>query len=219
MSGTNSLALTQIITGEEPYTLTFSIPLTMDVKTHESHYVSTNNCYLYLFDNDQIVSDYFYRLTNQTYRVEYGTPFSISGEKHILKVALATTFLKIYGPPLTVSYTNLFQFDGNVFGGTSLRIHCNLGVQRAGYKIDIFDTNKNLLKTITGQTDAGVIDKTWDLKTTNGQVRMDDELYAEYFIWHVHNGTNQDASNNIFIPTNPFRCNLLRDKLPQVLHR
>jgi hypothetical protein len=213
MSGTNSLALTQLLTGEEPYALTFSVPLKMEINTFDDNHASTNNCWLHLFDNDKPTGDIFYCLTNHTYAVEYGTPFAPHGSTHVLKAVLVRGYIEISGPPLTVSYTNLFKFDdANLFSGSRMWLHCHLGINQAGYRIDLFDTNKVLLNTITGVTTNGAIDEIWDMKTANGLTRTDDQFNADFYIWHVRNGTNQDMGGNIFIPTNPYHYFLLRDK-------
>jgi hypothetical protein len=210
IGGTNALALTQIITGEEPYMLTFSIPLNYEVMAFEDNYQSTNHCWLGLSDNGRYTEGIICERTNKAYLIRFVSPFAPTGEDHILKIVLVTDFYRIFGPPLTVAYTNLFQLDQNLFGSGGVWLRCHLGVERVGYKINIYDTNRNFLNAITGQTTNGTIDEVWDLKTSNGEVRKDDEFYVSFCIWHLYSGTN--ANDNVAIPTNPCPYNYIRDK-------
>jgi hypothetical protein len=211
MGGTNALALTQIITGEEPYVLTFSIPLNLEIRTWENGFKSTNNCWVDL-SLDGMRSEPFCCRTNNGYRIHFQTPFSYPGQKHVLKMVFSTGGSRIYGPPLTIVYTNLFQFDMNLFRDRGVPLRCNLGVQRVAYKINIYDTNRSLLNVIEGQTTNGLIDEVWDFKASNGTIRTDEEFYADYYIRHLTGGTNGNAEDDLFIPTNPCPMNYLRDK-------
>ena len=214
MSGTNSLALTQIITGEEPYALTFSIPLSLEVITFETSHHSTNPCWLEMEDNGQRGPMPYFQ-TNGGYRIEWGTPFSPRGTKHLLRVVLLDDHNKIYGPPLAVTCTNPFNFGVNLFGRDRMWIHSGLAIKRAGYRIDIYDTNKNLLNSITGRAEAGVIDQTWDLRAADGLVRTDDEFDLNIFLWRIQAATNQEAADDMPIFTNPYPIRFIRGRLGQ----
>jgi hypothetical protein len=212
VGGTNSLALTQIITGEEPYVFTFTIPLNFEVMTFEDSRDSSNHCWLGLSDNGRYSEGIIYRRTNNGYLIRFDSSFAPTGEVHVLKIALVTGFYRIFGPPLTVAYTNLFQLDQNLFGGGGVWLRCHLGVERAGYKINIYDTNRDILNAITGQTTNGTIDEVWDFKTSDGVVRNDDEFYTDFYIWRLHSGANENTNGNVLIPTNPCLYNYIRDK-------
>ena len=217
IGGTNALALSQIITGEEPYVLTFLIPLNLEVKTYENGYKSSNDCWFGVSDNGRFTDGVFSTRSNGNYRIRFQTSFSPRGENHVYKLALVTPFHKLFGPPITVSYTNLFKLDAeNLFGDGGVRFRFNLGVDWVSYKINIYDTNRNLLNLIMGQTTNGTIDELWKFNAMNGETRTDDEFYAEFYISHLRTGTNGDAIDGIFIPTNPCPYNYLRDKSNRV---
>ncbi|MCU0783343.1 MAG: hypothetical protein MUF81_04695, partial [Verrucomicrobia bacterium] len=76
----NPLTLTPVITGEEPFILTYSIPLSGDV--------STNRCMLALLDNGVAAGGYeFIQQSNNTYQVKWNTTFAPNA-LHFLQVEL-----------------------------------------------------------------------------------------------------------------------------------
>ena len=89
------------------------------------------------------------------------------------------------------------QFDpGTESFGSQMWFHGFLHIPSADYKIDIFDTNKTLLKTIAGHTEKGVIDEIWNLKTSDGQTRKDEEFASELFITPTAMDTNGYMKSN-----------------------
>jgi hypothetical protein len=212
IGGTNSLALTLITTGDEPDVFHFFAPLTMQVTAASGEYKSTNEyCQLMINDNGQRTWVYYFQ-TNGGYQIEYIVPFSPRGSTHFLKLELATSFREIYGPPITIRGTNIFKFDDSNIYGNKLRYHCRLGIQHAGYKIEISDTSNVILKTFSNETTNGIVSETWDLKTADGQVRTNDEFNIKFQVWRIYAGTNDDVDNGIYVTTNPVTGNYLRDK-------
>lgn len=190
----NSLVLSPVITGEEPFILTYSIPIDSDVYA--------KRCVLILFDNGQPAHTEFERQPNGTYQVAWNTTFVNNGQ-HILQVKLHLPLNEpdnvsaILGTRRIENVNNMVRFDPNESSFESrARFHGFLAVPSADYKINIYDTNKNLLRTITGHTGKGVIDEVWDLKTTNGQVRTDEEFYSEVFITPTITDTNGLVKSN-----------------------
>jgi hypothetical protein len=201
---TNSLALTSITRAEEPSILTYSIPLSIDV--------SSNRWFLKLMDNGKLAKGYdFIRQTNSTYLVEWNTTFASPGI-HVLRVGLERRFQEaVFGPQRIENVTNLVQFDpgGTSFGGRA----CFSGILRvssANYKIDIYDTNNILLKTITNHTDKGAFDEIWDLKTEDGQVREDASFDAKIYIWPTSANTNNPMTSNAISSSVPYPYHLCR---------
>jgi hypothetical protein len=97
--------------------------------------------------------------------------------------ANANNVLTVFGQSRFENVNNLVQFDpGSTLFGSQANIYGTLQVQSANYEIDIYDTTNNLLRTITGHTTNGIIDEVWDLTTTNGQFREDDEFDAQIYI-------------------------------------
>lgn len=200
LSQDNPLKLPPIITGQEPYILTYSMPLSIDA--------DSNQCVLTLMDNGYPAGGYdFIQQTNGTYLVEWNTTFAANGF-HVLQVELGMPgsnlpkddygnvpkqpVLSVAGQARIENVNNLIQFDPDETPFTSqARYHGTLAVQSADYEIDIYDTNNVLLKTITNHTDSGVIDEVWNLISDSSETRNDDEFDAQIYI------TPSNVSNNL----------------------
>ena len=192
----NPLTLVPVITGQEPYILTYSMPLSVDV--------SSNDCALRLTDNGSDAGAYdFIQQTNGTYMVEWNTTFASNGP-HFLQVGLdmpgfvlakdasgAQPVLSVAGQTRIENINNpiLLDLDDTSFGSQAV-FTGTLTVQSADYEIDIYDTNNTLLNIITNHTDNGVINEVWNLTITNGETRDDEEFDAQLYI------TPSDTSNN-----------------------
>jgi hypothetical protein len=71
-----------------------------------------------------------------------------------------------------------------------------LTIQSADYRIDIYDTNNVLLKTLTNHTDSGGIDEVWNLMPDGSQTARDDqEFYALINITSGNSGTSTATSS------------------------
>ena len=201
----NSMVLVPVITGEEPFLLSYSVPVHTDL--------STNRCVLELIDNGIPVNHEFIRQTNGTYLVFWNTIFASYGS-HILQVCLEkpTNRSKVYGPKRTEIVTNLIRFDpaATSFGSRAC-IDGTLHVPSADYRIDIYDTTNNFLRTIAGHTDEGIIHEIWNLTTTNGQVRNDQEFMAKVYIRpSVASNSNLVGSNAASFSV-PYPLSLFRE--------
>jgi hypothetical protein len=191
-----SLTLTPVITNEEPFVLTYSMPLKLDVATwaYQPSDTSAQGCEMFLDDNGNDAHAYeITRQTNGTYLVKWNTIYESYGP-HTLQIHLFFPGPKphtVEGPKRIEMVTNILQIEpGTESFGSRMWFHAFLHVPSADYRIDIFDTNKALLKTIAGHTERGVIDEIWDLKTTNGQVRQDEEFYSEIYVTPTVTDTN-----------------------------
>jgi hypothetical protein len=196
----NPLTLTPIITGQEPYILTYSMPLSMDL--------SLNQYTLKLLDNGQTAKGYcFIFQTNNTYIVQWNSLFSANGS-HMLQVKLAMqeaaipsndtgdtqAVNEVFGTTSFLTSSNLAQFDPDTsLFGSQAWISGTLTVQSADYKIEIYDTNSILLTIITNHTDSGVIDEVWNLiPDIDSSPRDDSEFNALIYI----TPSNQSASSS-----------------------
>ncbi len=196
----NPLVLIPVLTGEEPFTLTYEVPVQTDVRS--------NSCELVLFDNGKRSDAYVLtRQTNGTYILDWGTTFASFGS-HALRVGLqGPTHTIAYGPERLENITNLVQFDlDSTSFGSKACIYGKLRVPSADYSIEIYDTNTNLVKTIAGHTDRGLIDVVWDLRAASGQLRDDQEFQAKVYIRPIVAGTDNLAPSNgpPIIPPYPY---------------
>ncbi len=192
----NSLNLVPIITCNEPFTLSYSIAFTAPVP-------SLRFGVLKLEDNGKEAYAYAFKAQPAGgYRVEWNTTFCTNGQHTIQAVLLLPGSLhsrigNICGPTRMEKVTNIIQIDpGSTEFGTQMWFHGFLQVQTADYRIEIFDSQTNLLKTITGHTDKGVIDEIWDLKTANGQIRKDEEFASKIFIRPICPATHCSIHSN-----------------------
>jgi hypothetical protein len=162
-------------------------------------------------DNGVLYSHEFIRQTNGTYLVYWNTTFVTYGS-HALQVALLMPpRSEVYGVKRIEIVTNLIRFDpGSTSFGTRVSIDGILHVDAADYRIEIYDTTNNLLKTITGHTDKRAIGEVWNLTTTNGQIRTDQEFTAKVYIRPTAtNGFSAEGSNATPF-CGPYPLSLLR---------
>jgi hypothetical protein len=199
-----SLALIPTPRGEEPYILSYYIPLDLDVLTPTTppdHSKDAEERMLVLLDNGEGAGGYeFAKQSNGTYLVQWNTTFAPFGS-NTLQVVLYNGITKTCGPTRTEYVTNIVRFDPDetTFGKRGCRFHGFLRVQHADYKIDIYDTRTNLLNTIVGHTDKGVIDENWDLKDSHGNLRDDNEFAAMLEVRPTSGNTNWDGTTNRWI--------------------
>jgi len=194
LAPTNPLVLIPVVTGEEPFVLTYEVPVRTDVLS--------NRCELFLWDNGTAAdTSEIKRHTNGTYLVTWDTLFAAFGQ-HALQLRLGTPFpLSVFGPKRMENVTNLVQFDpaSTSFGG-KIHIEGKLHCGSADYRIDISDINTNLVKTIFGHTDKGAIKQGWDLRDDAGQVRDDQEFRAKVYIRPTPAGVSNGAPPNAGFP-------------------
>jgi len=171
----NPLVLIPVATGEEPFTLTYRVPVRTDVRS--------NHCELVLLDNGVPADWYVFTRETNAYTLDWATSFASFGP-HALQVQLRIPFhTNVNGPVRLENVTNLVRFDPSVSSfGSRVWIHAFLRVPSADYLIEFYDTNKALLKTIKGHTEKGLIDEVWNLKTTDGKERMDRQIDAQVYV-------------------------------------
>jgi hypothetical protein len=200
LAPTNPLVLIPVVNGEEPLVLTYEVPVRPDVRS--------NRCDLFLLDNGKVAEACeIERRTNGTYLVAWDTLFAAFGE-HALQLELAIPYqsrTNVFGPKRMLNVTNLVQFT---LASTSFRswvfIEGKLQCRSADYKMEFFDTNSRLLRTIFGHTDKGAIEQRWDLQDENGRVRDDTEFEAKVYIAPTPAGSDSSASSSGVFPLPPY---------------
>ncbi|HVM49678.1 MAG TPA: hypothetical protein VMU04_16745 [Candidatus Acidoferrum sp.] len=203
LAPTNPLVLIPVVTGQEPFVLTYEVPVRTDL--------GSNRCELSLWDNGQCAdTSEIERRTNGTYLVTWDTLFAAFGQ-HALQLRLGVPYqslTNVFGPKRMEDVTNLVQFDpASTSFGSRIFIEGKLQCRSANYKIDFFDMRARLLRTIWGHTDKGIIKQGWDLQDADGQVRNDTEFQANIYIAPTPVGaTNSPSSNAVFtLPPYPLR--------------
>lgn len=189
-SPTNPLVLVPVATGEEPFTLTYMVPVQADIRS--------NRCDLVLVDNGKPADAFlFTRQTDGSYLLHWTTTFAQYGS-HKLQVEMRVPFhTNVYGPPRLENVTNLVRLDPSTTSfGNKVEFLGFVHVPSADYRIEIFDTNQMPLRTITGHTEKGVIDEVWDLKTTNNEVYGDKEFTAQVYITPTIKDANGTTRSN-----------------------
>jgi hypothetical protein len=153
LAPTNPLVLIPVVNGEEPFVLTYEVPVRTDVRS--------NGCDLFLWDNGTTAdATETERRTNDTYLVTWCTTFAAFGQ-HALQVRLGVPFHSpraVFGPKRMENVTNLVQFDGaSTSFGSRVFIEGKLQCRSAAYKIEVFGTNGRPVRVIFGHTDKGAI--------------------------------------------------------------
>jgi trimeric autotransporter adhesin len=178
---TNPLTLTQIITGQEPGTATFSLPI--------SYNAVTNIGMLELLV-DGSLPNYQECLpaTNGNCLLTWDTAYTVSGQHLVQAKFILTGGGHALGPICLLTFTNICQFDPQysyfTAGGATLYAttpRCS----NAQYTINIYDPSTcppTLVKTLAGSTSTGVIQTNWDLTYNDGTT-----LFTNTFVNAVFN--------------------------------
>lgn len=201
LAPTNPLVLIPVVNGEEPIVLTYEVPVRTDVRS--------NRCDIFLWDNGEpATTSEIKRLTNGAYLVIWDTLFAAFGH-HELKLMLGVPYQSrtvVFGPKRMETVTNLVQFTvTSTSFGTRIFIEGKLRCSSADYKIEFFDTNAQLLRTIYGHTEKGVIQQGWDLRDADGRLRDDTQFKAEVYIAPTPVGPSVSTSNAVFtLPPYPL---------------
>jgi len=197
-----SLALTPVVTGEEPFILTYTVPSKVEAATMGGYFPNNQTAkmrLLTLLDNGKDAEGYdIDRQTNGTYLVKWNTVFASYGS-HILQMRLYLAWTgahSVDGPKRTEIVTNIVQweYDGFGFGRTRTWFHGWLHVP-ADYRIEIYDTNSVLIKTINA-TNRGIISEIWDYKPEKGQPYWAEDFIAKVFVRPTLATTNTVIGSN-----------------------
>ena len=179
------LTLKQVVTGGEPETITFQVPIAYDVVTNLGElrlYIDpTNND-----DSDEgcnVQQMECSRGTNGNCMLVWNTIYESQG-KHALQAGLALNELPpdkqdLDGPLLAFTITNLCQFS--LASSTydlerGAQFHVRLSETHGIYTVECVTTNGEHLKTFTGTTTNGVFKVVWDLVDDNGR-RLNGERF------------------------------------------
>jgi hypothetical protein len=206
LAPTNPLVLIPVLTGEEPFVFTYEVLVRTDVLS--------NRCELFLWDNGEPAAggSELERRTNGTYLASWCTTFTAFGQ-HNLQVVLAPPpyHPKVFGPKRMETVTNLAQFDpGSTSFGSRVFVEGRLQCRSADYKIELFDINAQLLRTIFGHTDKGAVKQGWDLRDDAGQVRGDQEFRAKVYIRPTLAGATNGALPDVVFPLPPYSLSFYR---------
>jgi hypothetical protein len=205
-AGTNHLSLAelltphQIITGAEPETVTFDIPIAYDVLTN----VGSLDLYVDpATDTDSDVGAYALqcdssRATNGDCLLAWSTIYECPG-KHALTVGLTLNDLPpdkqdFGGFMLPFDVTNLCQFSlssAHFDPETGATWRARLPEKNASYIVECNTTNGAHLKTLAGTTTDGVIKLHWDLVDDHGQRFTNDFFNSVFHITLPDSGRSQ----------------------------
>lgn len=205
------LTLKQIVTGQEPETVTFELPVNYDVLTNIGElmlFIDMNN------DDSDEPSDVQQfecdRATNGDCLLVWSTIYESPG-KHALQAGIflneqqqairfsATTGAPepntvTTGPPTLFTVTNLCQFSiGSAHFDPQIgAIFCaRLPEDNGKYVAQLTTTNGTLLKTFTGSTTNGVFNFLWDLTDDHGQRLTDNYFNSVFHITLPDSGRSQ----------------------------
>jgi len=205
--GTNKLALhelltlRQILTGDEPESVTFDVPMVYDVVTN------LGDLALFIDPSKDEDSDEgchvgwleCRRATNGNCLLVWNTIYESPG-KHALQMGLglneptsrnAEFFL---GPPAPFVVSNLCQFSlssANFERELGATLHAKLPEPNATYVIELKATGGPLVRTFTGSTSNGVIKVHWDLSDERGNKCTNNSFDSVFHITLPDSGRSQ----------------------------
>jgi hypothetical protein len=183
------LTLKQVITGGEPETITFELPIAYDVMTNlgDAHLNidPTNND-----DSDlgcETMQTECNRATNGDCLLAWNTIYESPG-RHALQAGLFLNDLPddkqdINGPLLPFTITNLCQFSlGSATFNPAIGagFHAKLPEANASYVIELNTANGERIKTISGSTSNSELKVFWNLLDDHGR-RFDGEEFNSVF--------------------------------------
>jgi hypothetical protein len=183
------LTLKQVLTGGEPETITFELPIKYDVLTN----LGSAGLYIDIPTSDDddegcgVGYDECVRTADGGCRLIWNTIYEAPG-RHALCAALDLSHPQfadnpMCGPALPVTITNLCQFtpESATFDpATGAKFYGRLPESNGVYRIELKSLKGELLKTITGSTTNGYIQERWDLTDERGR-RCADQAFDSFF--------------------------------------
>jgi len=181
----------QVITGDEPETLTYEFPINYNAITNHGFFLlldaDTDPDSMFAPDSGAKVQERS-RAVNGDCLLVWHTIFDPPGQ-HALQVELtwnnaggAETWCR--GPAIAVTTSNLcqFSFDSSVYDvDQGARFHARLPEPNGNFSIECVTTNGAHLTTLTGSTTNGEFNLLWNLVDDHGQ-----KLHGETFNSIVH---------------------------------
>ena len=192
--GTNELSLSQlltlkqVVTGEEPETVVFELPIRYEAVTNVGEVGLCIDRYGPDYEEGWGVGhDECVRAANGACRLVWSTIYETPG-KHAL---LAVLELKdkgqgdeaLFGPVTPFLVTNLCQFtpESAAFDPESgAKFYARLPESNGTYEIELKSPAGDRLRTITGSTSNGCFEVRWDLKDDKGR-RCTNDSYDSVF--------------------------------------
>jgi hypothetical protein len=193
------LTLKQIVTGGEPETITFELPVNYDVLTNIGGlmlFIDMNSEYSDVSPNVQQLE--CNRATNGDCLLVWSTIYESPG-RHGLAAGVflkeqEPNFSVTTGPLAPFTVTNLCQFSiGSAhFDPRVGAIFCaRLPEANGSYVARLTSTNGNVLKTVVGSTTNGVFNFLWDLMDEQGRRCTDGFFNSEFHITLPDSGRSQ----------------------------
>jgi hypothetical protein len=180
-AGTNKLSLTdmftlkQVITGGEPESITFELPIAYDAATNAGDLILMEDPNYETGDEEGSGAQQveYSRAANGDFLAVWHTIYESPGE-HVLQATLWHSNEDkpdVAGPLLPFVITNLCQFSlGSATYDVELgaRFHARVPEPKASYTVECVTTNGAHLKTLTGNTTNGEFNVRWNLVDDQG---------------------------------------------------
>jgi hypothetical protein len=193
------LALKHIVTGAEPETVAFELPIRYEALTNLGELVLCIDRYGPDYEEGWGVGHYeCVRATNGDCRLVWSTIYETPG-KHAL---LAGLDLKdagqsdegLFGPVTPVVVTNLCQFtpeSASFDPELGAKFYARLPEPDGTYLIDIKSPTGERLKTISGSTSNGLIKVHWDLTDDHGKTCTNESYDSVFHLTLPGSGRSQ----------------------------
>jgi hypothetical protein len=189
LDSNNPLAVTQIITGEEPRIATFQVPINYSLLAN----IGRLNI---LVNGTAVQFQECVPATNGNCLLRWNTTFDSPGQHYIQSLLHLNGQLKQGATPdptiLTAAgslhgfySTNICQFDPfySTFSSNGAILHAiTPACPDADYTIELKTLTGQHIKTITNSTSTGVISEAWDLTDDNGNVVTNTRVKATFNI-------------------------------------
>ncbi len=209
-TGTNRLGLPemltvkQIITGDEPDTVTFELPVSYDAATSAGriHLVVDGRLDAATF-GEEGERQTCKRATNGNCLLGWDTTYDPPGMQQALQAEFIGTkdsyreddehTLKVQGPPVPYLSTNICQFDSaySSFDESGAILYARLAESNGTYTINIKSPTGELVRTLKGSTTNGIVKVHWDLKDEQGRRYTNNSFDSTFDITLPDSGRRQ----------------------------
>jgi hypothetical protein len=204
-AGTNELTLSElltlkpVVTGGEPETVAFELPIRYEALTNLGELGLCIDRYGPDYEEGWGVGhDACVRAANGDCRLVWSTVYETPG-KHAL---LAVLELKgkgqsdeaLFGPVTPCVVTNLCQFtpeSASFDPGLGAKLYARLPESNGTYEIELKSPAGDRLRTITGSTSNGFFEVRWDLRDDKGRRCTNDSYDSVFYITLPDSGRSQ----------------------------
>jgi hypothetical protein len=197
----NPLTLNQVITGDEPITFAFEVPVSYDAVTAAGFFHLN-------MDGFGATGEQLARATNGHCLLTFNQYFDPPGQ-HLLSADFRMGDQAADGPILPFTSSNDLQLEpsGAMFDDSGAYLDAKIFVDQTDYVINLYDTsatNEAFILSITNTAYNGMIQEDWGATNADGSPFTGTSVRAEFVLASAAPGVGKKPSKPIQRGTNTF---------------